>query len=188
MRSTPNQHTSGYQYGYQKSSLLFSWSIHANFIWLKCFGVWSTILWKWRPSLSTIWLKMIYFIRSVSDHGKCGIKLKFSTREFINVYFGDFQWLPWQRQSELVKNNKKSAIPWYSSVICHRPIHLWTSVSLLKKKSLLLTNSCHSLCLRSKYKWQQCKRSVYPQHGLKLYWFLYSLLWKGTSHRIPLDT
>ena len=27
---------------------------------------------------STIWLKMRHFIRSVSDHGLCGIKLKLS--------------------------------------------------------------------------------------------------------------
>ena len=71
---------------------------------------------KYSPLKMTIesihrWLKMIYFIRSVSDHGKCSIKLKFSTREFVNVYFGIFQWLPWQRQSELVKNNKTSAFP-----------------------------------------------------------------------------
>ena len=30
-------------------------------------------------SLSPIWLKMSHFIRSVSDHGKCVIKLKLST-------------------------------------------------------------------------------------------------------------
>ena len=29
--------------------------------------------------LSTVWPKMSYFIRSVSDHGKCRIKLKIST-------------------------------------------------------------------------------------------------------------
>ena len=45
-----------------------------------------------------------YFISSVSDHG---IKLKLSNRESINVYFGNFQWLPWQRQSKLVKKQKE---------------------------------------------------------------------------------
>ena len=48
-------------------------------------------------SLSTIWLKMSHFVRSVSDNGTCSIKLKLSTGEFVNVYFGNFQWLPWQR-------------------------------------------------------------------------------------------
>ena len=32
-------------------------------------------------SLSTMWLKMSHLIRSVSDHGKCGIKLKVPTME-----------------------------------------------------------------------------------------------------------
>ena len=36
---------------------------------------------------------MIYFISSVSDHGKFTIILKLSIREFINVYFGNFQWV-----------------------------------------------------------------------------------------------
>ena len=31
--------------------------------------------------LSTIWRKMSHFIRSVSDHGKCGTKLKLLTVE-----------------------------------------------------------------------------------------------------------
>ena len=34
MRFTPNQHTSGHQYGYQKLSC----SIHANLVWLKYVG------------------------------------------------------------------------------------------------------------------------------------------------------
>ena len=48
-----------------------------------------------------------YFISSVSDHG---IKLKLSNRESIDVYFGRFQWLLWQRHSKLVKNSKKISI------------------------------------------------------------------------------
>ena len=55
-----------------------------------------------------MWLKMIYLISSMSDHGKCTIKLRLSVREFINVYFGNFQWLPWQRVESSQKQQKIS--------------------------------------------------------------------------------
>ena len=41
-------------------------------------------------SLSTIWLKMSHFIRSVSDHAKCSIILKLSTVGVHSCVFGNF--------------------------------------------------------------------------------------------------
>ena len=41
-------------------------------------------------SLSTILLKMSHFIRSVSDHGKCGIILKLSTVGVHSFVFRKF--------------------------------------------------------------------------------------------------
>ena len=56
-------------------------------------------------SLFTTWLKMIHFIRSVSDHYKCGIILKLLTVEVHScVFCVIYQWLPWQREP---KNNQK---------------------------------------------------------------------------------
>ena len=41
-------------------------------------------------SLSTIWLQMSHFIRSVSDHGNCGIILKLPTVGVHPCVFGTF--------------------------------------------------------------------------------------------------
>ena len=41
-------------------------------------------------SLSTIWLKMSHFIRSVSDHVKCGIILKLPTVGVHSCVFRKF--------------------------------------------------------------------------------------------------
>ena len=41
-------------------------------------------------SLSTIWLQISHFIRSVSDHGKCGIELNLPTVGVYSCVFWEF--------------------------------------------------------------------------------------------------
>ena len=59
-------------------------------------------------SLSTIWLKMSRLIRSVSDHGKCGIKLKVSTMEVHSCVVVVLSMLPWQRKPRCNQKQRKN--------------------------------------------------------------------------------
>ena len=93
-------------------------------------------------SLSTIWLKKSHFIGSVSDHGKCGIKLKFPTVEVHLCIFWEFSVVAMaaavMNKSKTAKNKSISMILRHDFPQVHTHVDQYGYIILT---SLLLINS-----------------------------------------------
>ena len=96
--------------------------------------------------LSTIWLEMRHFIRSVSDHGKYGTKVKLST---VSIHSCIVSAVSVVAMATGVKNLKKTGkmdiFVIFVILKCHLPsVNTPTGFSMVSRNflHLLLINSC----------------------------------------------
>ena len=105
-------------------------------------------------SLSTIWLEMSHFIRSVSDHGKCSIILKLSTVGVHSCVFWKFSVVAMatgaKNWSKTEENGLFCNFVWYLSAIYPKWKYLRASLCLLKT-SLLFLWSIHANLIWLRY-------------------------------------
>ena len=105
-------------------------------------------------SLSTIWLKMSHFIRSVSDHVKCGIIVKLPTVGVHSCVFWNFSVVAIATGAKIfIKNRGKWSFcnfVWYLRAIYPQWTYLRASLCSLKT-SLLYLWSIHANFIWLKY-------------------------------------
>ena len=81
---------------------------------IRIFWVWSTVLWKWWYRKCGVYPQNCLKWVILSD--QCEIMANVVSNkssqpwEFIDVYFGNLQWLPWQRQSWISQKQRKISI------------------------------------------------------------------------------